>query len=41
MVQRDNKLAERFPILKTLSRLSASLWRGARGLIGIKINWKF
>ena len=26
---------------KILSRVSASLWRGARGLKGIKIHWKF
>ena len=26
---------------KIFNRVSASLWRGARGLLGIKINWKF
>lgn len=28
-------------LCKLLSRVSAALWRGARGLIGVKIKFRF
>ena len=28
-------------LCKVLSRVSAALWRGARGLIGVKIKFRF